>query len=95
MPLALTMAAGEDFYVGDDRFEVEEVFLTEGFTLRGPDGVLHSVDAKKSVDIAPEVRVSDGHRVLVGKARIVFNAPRSVPILRGQLYREQRPDAAE
>ncbi len=90
MPLTLTMAAGEDFYVGDQRFQIEEVFLTEGFTLRGPDGHVYNVDAKKSVDITPTVKVSDGHRVLVGKARVVFNAPRSVPILRGDLYREQR-----
>lgn len=90
MPLTLTMAAGEDFYVGDDRFVIEEVFLTEGFTLKGPNGHVFTVDTKKAVDIAPDVRVSDGHRVLVGKARVVFNAPRAIPILRGDLYREQR-----
>lgn len=89
MPLTLTLAEGEDFYIGHDRWEVEKVHLTEGFILRGPDGARIEVDSSKAEMLGPNVKVSDGHRILAGKARVVLNAPRSISILRGDLYREQ------
>ena len=89
MPLTLTLAEGDDFYVGGDRWVVDQVHLTEGFVLVGPDGQVVEVDSSKAEVLAPSVKVSDGHRVLAGKARVVLNAPRSISILRGDLYREQ------
>lgn len=99
MALTFTMQQGDGFWIcgdtpaEDQRFVMDEIFLSRGFTLRGPDDKLYNCEAATEVEIAPNVWVSDGHRLIVGKARVVFEAPRSIKILRDDLYHAS-PSAA-
>lgn len=92
MALTISFMKDEGFWlVGDTpeqdrRFVMDEVFLTRGFVLKGPNEERISVTPNDEVEIAPEVWVSDGHRLIVGKARCVFEAPQRIKILRDELY---------
>ena len=93
--LTLSMAQGEGLWLmqegkPSERWVIDEVFLSRGFILKGPDGRLLQVHPDDEVEIAEEVWVSDGHRLIVGRARIVLNAPKKVTILRDELYEERK-----
>jgi hypothetical protein len=98
--LALSLSKDEGFWLlcagrTDERWLVAEVFLARGFVLEGPKGEKIEIGSDREthddeVEIASEVWVSDGHRHIVGRARVVFNAPQSVIILRDELYEERK-----
>ena len=102
--LAVSMSKGEGFWLlqdgsPDERWVLKEVFLSRGFILEGPDG--HTVSVGESeetnddeIEIVDDVWVSDGHRHIVGRARVVFNAPQSITILRDELYVERKKQEA-
>lgn len=85
MALAFTRGEGDSFYVDQAKFVVETVHALKGFTLRGPNDELLEVGDDKAEQIAPDVYVSDGFRHVMGRARVVFNAPQDVLLLRGEL----------
>lgn len=88
MSLILSVKEGEDFYVGEERFEVVEIVGATTFRLLHdvPDApVQHCITEEHAVEILPDVWVSagDGHPSNVACA--VIRAPRAVLILRGSL----------
>lgn len=93
MPLTLSFLAGEDFYVDKKRFVVEEVFLAKGCIVSNEEGEEFEVMPDKAVPILPTAKLSEGHRVIEGKTRIVYMAPRSVEVKRGDSFRH--PEAVE
>lgn len=99
--LTISLVVGDGFWLlrkgkADERWEMKEVFLSRGFVLAGPGGVEYEINPEEELEIAPGVWVSDGHRVIVGKARVVFAAPQEVVILRDELYVERKKrEAAE
>lgn len=103
--LTLSLAQGEGFWLlrdgkPDQRWALEEVYLARGFVLRSDDGQEFAVgsdtaSADEEVEICDKVWVSDGHRHIVGRARVVVNAPQSIMILRDELYVERKRKEAE
>ena len=88
MALVLTLRQGDDFYVRDDRVVLEEICSDVECSLRrSSDNMLIRLRAGLSVELFPDVFVSVAARGQLGLSRISFAAPRSVPILRGDLYR--------
>jgi hypothetical protein len=107
MALTISLMKGQGFWVCDPgaardyHFVMEEVFLTKGFTLEGDDGAQFYCGPDDEVDICGAAKsqgdgvwVSDGHREIVGKARVVFDAPKHVKILRDDLYKQGVREAA-
>lgn len=86
--LTISLGEGEDFFVAEKRFEVVEVYMTDGFAVRMSGGKRVEITSERAEEIVPGVFLQDGHRNLVGHVRAVFQAPRDVVILRGKLYRE-------
>jgi hypothetical protein len=92
MALVLTLAEGEDFYVRDERVIVEEIKSPTAFNLRRcADGALLQVVEGKSVEGFKDVFFSAGARGQATIARVAIEAPRSVPLLRGENYRRGKP----
>lgn len=91
MALVLTLKAGEDFYVGDERVTVADITsLNEFILLRHKDLVSFTVVNGPSIELFPGVKVSAGLRGQSDLARVAIEAPRSVRILRTEHYiREQ------
>jgi hypothetical protein len=92
LPLVIERAAGEDFYVGQERFVVASIESPTAFTLRRDvDGkMFHVVDGTPR-EIAASIRISVGSRGQNALARISIEAPRTIRVLRGELYRSQNP----
>lgn len=88
MTLVLTLRQGEDFFVQDDRVVLEQIHSETEFSLRrDSDGALIRLRGGPSVELFPGVLVSVAARGQLGLSRIAFEAPRSLRILRGDLYR--------
>ena len=88
MPLVLTLNEGEDFYIRDDRVVLEKIHSQTEFSLRrGRDNALIRIREGQPVALFRGVFVAAGARGQVGLSRIAIEAPRSLPILRGELYR--------
>jgi hypothetical protein len=89
MPLVLTLNEGEDFYIRDDRVVLEKIHSQTEFSLRrGRDNALIRIQEGRSVELFRGVFVTAGARGQLGLSRIAIEAPRSLPILRGDLYRQ-------
>ena len=92
MPLVLTLNEGEDFYIRDDRVVLEKIHSPTEFSLRrGRDNALIRIQEGRSVELFRGVFVTAGARGQLGLSRIAIEAPRSVLILRGDVYRRQPP----
>ena len=100
MSLVLTLRAGQDFYVGETRFEVMEVdgpnqfYIAEakqGAPSPEPEDWIEITD-REATEILPFVMASSGDYLDTGAIRIALRAPRSILILRGENYRH--PPAA-
>lgn len=93
MPLVLSLAGGQDFYVDEHRFIVTHQFHETQFRLeRVADGARFDVVDDRSVEILPGVFCSAGDfRSDRSLARVVLEAPPDVLILRGEKYRQQHP----
>lgn len=100
MALTISLLKDDGFWIvgetpaQDKRFVMDEVYLSRGFVLVDGSGVKYDVTPNDEVEIFPEVWVSDGHRQIVGKARCVFDAPKSIRILRDELYNQLGRNAA-
>jgi hypothetical protein len=92
MPLVLTLSEGEDFYVRDNRVILEKIHSPTEFSLRRDrDNALIQIREGKPVELFRGVFVSAGARGQNDLSRIAIEAPRSVLILRGEVYRRQPP----
>ena len=89
MPLTLTLREREGFYIGDRRWSVARI-AKAGVWIRSPEGREYRVTDQEAIEVQPDVRVSDGFVTHYGMARLVFNAPRSIVILREELREPER-----
>ena len=92
MALVLGLSDGDDFFVGDERVTLESVIEPVAFTLkvRGDEFLITD---RKSVEVLPDVMISAGTPGRSCVVKVVIDAPRSVPIWRGNIYREKQRDA--
>lgn len=84
--LVLSLKSGDDFYVDDHRF----VFTGTGAwcRLQGTDGAaITLLTAPAAAEIMPGVSASLVSPPGASRQRVSLEAPRSVPIDRGDLYR--------
>lgn len=86
MPLALAVQTGDKILVGNKYLEVLELGDHQGVRIKYDDKEYNVFD-DESVEIAPEVFVSEGYRLTLGSARLAFTAPRRIVILREDLVR--------
>lgn len=98
MPLVLSLKKGQDFFVGDERFVVEEVDNPSTFKLRHAQkwrigNVLcnrsrtFDITDAHATEVLPDVFVSAGDNPPTAMARVVINAPPEIFILRGEKRR--------
>lgn len=96
MALILSLKEGQDFFVGDEQFFLEEIVGENEFVLRkasGNPGLKRITDAR-SCEVLPDVFVSAGDMHQTNVASVVVDAPREILILRGDLRRSD-PDYKE
>jgi sRNA-binding carbon storage regulator CsrA len=91
--LALSIRRGQDVFVGDVRVVVTGIESRHRFTVRVGD-VDHVITDERATEVLPDVFISAGDRVHEGMARMVFDVPDNVVILRGERYREVRGGVA-
>src|SRR5690606_22122797 len=94
MALSFTLRLAEGFYVGDNRWYVEAI-EQQSVVLVGPNARRVEVSDQEAVELEPNVFVSEGFPLEFG-CRLVLDAPRSILILRDELYeRQRRPGASD
>lgn len=82
MALVFKLKAGEDFYVGDERFVVVDIQDETHFRLRRVStGEEFQIADDPATEVLPEVRVFGGRRA--PRARLVFRLPNGVTVRRG------------
>jgi hypothetical protein len=100
MALVLSLKEGQDFFVGEVRFVVEEVLGPLRFRLSymrevtsGDVNVTQPRSVKitdlRAAEVLPEVLVSAGWNAPSARARVVIEAPAQILILRGDTKRNQ------
>jgi sRNA-binding carbon storage regulator CsrA len=92
MGLILGVAKGRTFYVGDTPVKVVDTESSTRIVLSVDGGPEFIVTDKEMTTILPNVSVSAGTSVKQGKfrqtlPRLVIDAPRSITILREELYK--------
>jgi sRNA-binding carbon storage regulator CsrA len=81
--------------VRDERVVVSAIRSAEDFDLtRAKDGVVFRVREGASVKLFPDVLVSVGARGQRDLARVALEAPRTVIIQRGEIYRQKLAEKA-
>jgi hypothetical protein len=99
MALVLTLRTGQDFFVGEVCFVVEEVLSPVRFRLHefpsGHGGLTQprsfEITDARATEIMPDVLVAAGCNAPKASARIVIEAPPEVLILRGATKRKLAP----
>lgn len=97
MALVLSLALGEDFFIGNMRFEVCDIEAASRFrlhhkkdvtagNLKISEPVVTDITDAKSVEIMPDVFVSAG-RGARQMIQVAIEAPRDIPIIRGDRKR--------
>jgi hypothetical protein len=89
MPLVLTFHKGEDFFVDDAQFVVDDIVSNRSVAVRGEDRSLE-IFPDKAIEILPGCRVSLSDRSEGGQVRLSFDAPRSMKIATGDKIRAGR-----
>jgi hypothetical protein len=87
MALVLTTRIDDDFYVGEQRFIVKDIFNDTSFTLHMEGHRKFEITEQEAVEVMDEVFISSGDYYQSGVVRVVIDAPREVLILRGSKYR--------
>lgn len=89
MGLVLTLKEGEDFFVSDSRYAIERIDGARAVSVsRASDGrIFDLIEDGRPVEIAHDVRARVGLRGQSGLARLDIDAPRQIPIDRGDNYR--------
>lgn len=89
MPLILTLKKGDDFFIDNRRFVMEEVFDDRNGIVSDPKtGERFEITDDRATEIAPEVMICAASRPT--SINISIEAPRAVRILRGSLKRGGR-----
>ena len=90
MALVLALKSGQAFYVDHTRFVVGNVVSEIDFTVTHEEsGKTYHVTETKSAEIMPDVFVQAGDRQQMLMARVAFDAPRSIRILRQEVYDQE------
>jgi hypothetical protein len=91
MPLVLTLRLGEEVYVGDKPFRLDEVSTVKNKSVAKVADVQgkkdHRLIAGESREVLPNVFMSVGDRATSVTTRLTIQAPRSVVILSGAKYK--------
>lgn len=87
MGLILTLRRNDDFYVGDERFVVEDIDSNFNVTISDPKGVKKVINIDGLTPIRPRVAAMIGDTSSHGQVRVMFEGPRSILILTGVNYR--------
>lgn len=98
MALVLTIREGHDFYVSDERFVVTKVDgKHRAVVQRESTKEIWEVTDERSETIMDRVKVSVGKPAPPGMIRMAIEAPRYIPVLRGDKKRsgECRGDNAQ
>lgn len=86
MPLVITVAEGDDFYVGENRWVVTHVDGPREFRVSGPTGI-YAVGPDDWVPISSQASIKSGCASRSGKnVRVAFMAP-GILIARGVVMR--------
>ena len=96
MPLILSLHSGQDFYVGDLQVVIGNVLGVSQFEVTVPaTGRKYTITDSEATELkeAPDVFLSAGDRPQSGVARVAIDAPRSIPVLRGEARRNGPKDA--
>lgn len=90
MALVLSVKLKEDFYVGDEQYVLWLMEFPNKATVRQRStGKTFKISDDMSTEIAPDVFVSSGDQWEpdTDTARLAFEAPKTILILRGDKYR--------
>ncbi len=88
MALVLSLKVGQDFYVGDERILVLDIFTPTSFALiHERSGRVVRVSDARASEVLPNVFVSAGEKPEAMIARVAIDAPRSMLIIRGDKRR--------
>ena len=96
MALVLSLHSGDDFYVADQQVVVGEILGDRKFRVRvASSGRIYTVSDEESTELREirDVFLSAGDRPQLGVARVAIDAPRSIPILRGDSARNPNREA--
>jgi hypothetical protein len=89
MPLIIGIELHEDFYVGDTRFELEDIILPNRMkVVRCGDKKVFHISDEEATEILPEVFLSSGKPLAAKRARCAIDAPTEIRIMRGANYRD-------
>lgn len=92
MPLVLSLREGQDFYVGETQFVVDQVGGDVQFTLRHvAEARTFEITDEHATEVMQDVFVSAGPRERPSLARVVIEAPPDVLVLRGDKKRNPPP----
>ena len=84
MGKVLTLRAGEDFFLDDDRYVVTQIFSAFTAILsRERDGTNFTLSTEKMTELAPRIFARLGTRGQNDLARVDVEAPREVQIVPG------------
>jgi hypothetical protein len=88
MPLVLSLRKGDDFYVGNEQFVIDEIHSDTMFRVRHErTGKLFEVAGSNMTRIMNDVFLSAGERPQAAVARVAIKAPANITVLRGEKYR--------
>lgn len=89
MGLVLTLREGEDFFVGDARYVIAQVFDPTHFIVLDPEtDTRYEVTDERLCEIAADVLVCASQRAQ--QVNISIEAPREIPVRRGKVERGNR-----
>jgi sRNA-binding carbon storage regulator CsrA len=84
MGLILSLREGEHLTIGETRFEVLEILKNRNLILQDPEGTCWEINDDRACEVLPTVWISAGDRARHQQsARVVIEAPRSIPVRRG------------
>jgi len=98
MPLVLSLRVGQDFYVGEEQVTIKKIIAQSRFEVAvTSSGRTYEVSDQEATELRelPDVYLSAGDRPQAGLARVAIDAPREIPILRGEALRNPKETEVE
>jgi len=93
MALVLAVAERDEIFVGDERIDIAKLYEDGSCDIYVQGKAIHVTD-QRSIEILPNVLISTGIKSWNKKqCRLVFKAPRTITILRGERYWNGKSDA--
>jgi hypothetical protein len=90
MGLVISLRAGEDFFIADERYVLSAITGTTLRIERPRDGAAFDITGDEMREVEPDVLIQTGDRLTTRAARVRIDAPRSKTILIGPKYRMSR-----